>query len=58
MFERKPLGSKSKISTINKVLLTVHLLEVRDLVEVADVDDGKVLDTISDTLEKLAQARR
>jgi len=30
-------------------LLTIHLLEVRNLVEVADVDDGKVLDTIRNT---------
>lgn len=30
-------------------VLTVHLLEVRDLVEIADVDDGKVLDSVGDT---------
>ena len=52
------MGIQFKISARNKAPLTVHLLEVRDLVEVADVDDGKVLHAISDALEKLAQATR
>jgi hypothetical protein len=33
---------------MTEVLLTVHLLEVRDLVEIAYIDDGKVLDSIGD----------
>lgn len=32
----------------------VHLVEVGDLVEVADVDDSEVLHTISDTYEKVS----
>lgn len=32
-----------------EAILTIHLLEVRDLVEIAHIDDGKVLDSISDT---------
>jgi hypothetical protein len=35
------------------VLLTVHLLEVGNLVEIADVDDGEVLDSVGDTVEDL-----
>ena len=31
-----------------EVLLTVHLFEVRNLVEIAHIDDSKVLDPISD----------
>jgi hypothetical protein len=38
------------------VLLTVHLLEVGDLIEVADVDNSEVLDTIGDTFGQLARA--
>jgi len=34
----------------------VHLLEVRNLIEIADVDDGKVLDSICDTVEYLILA--
>jgi len=30
------------------MLLTVHLLEVGDLVEIAYIDDSKVLDSIGD----------
>jgi hypothetical protein len=35
------------------VIEFIHLLEVWDLVEIADVDDGEVLNTISDTWEEL-----
>ena len=38
----------------DRVVEFVHLLEVGDLIEVADVDDGEVLDAISDALEQLA----
>jgi hypothetical protein len=31
-----------------EVLLTVHLFEVRALVEIAHIDDSKALDSISD----------
>lgn len=34
----------------------VHLLEVGDLVEIADVDDGEVFDFIGDTVEDLVLA--
>lgn len=33
----------------------VHLLEVGDLIEIADVDDGEVLDTVGDAWETLAE---
>lgn len=33
------------------VVELVHLLEVRDLVEIADVDDGEVLDAVCDLVE-------
>ena len=29
----------------------IHLLQARDLVEIAHIDDGKVLDSIGDTVE-------
>jgi len=32
----------------------VHLLEVGDLVEIAHIDDGKVLDSISDAVQDFA----
>jgi hypothetical protein len=35
----------------HRVVELVHLLEIRDLVEVADVDDGKVLDAVGDLVE-------
>lgn len=31
--------------------LTVHLLEVRNLLQVADVDDGEVLDSVGDLVK-------
>jgi len=37
----------------NRIVEFIHLLEVGDLVEVADVDDGEVLDTIGDAVEDL-----
>ena len=46
--EKKTLDNQYKNCPITKVLLTVHLFEVGNLVEVADVDDGEVLDTICD----------
>jgi hypothetical protein len=48
MFEKKPW---------TKVLLTVHLLEVGDLVEIAHIDDGKVLDSIRDAYRYPRSAR-
>ena len=51
---RKLLDNEYKYNPITEVLLTVHLLEVGDLVEIADVDDGKVLDTVGDTYGELA----
>ena len=38
------------------MLLTVHLLEVGDLVEIADVDDGEVLDAVGDAVEDFVLA--
>ena len=35
------------------VVKLIHLLEVWHLIEVANVDDGKVLDTIGDSIENL-----
>lgn len=40
----------------NGIVEFVHLLEVGDLIEVADVDNGEVLDTIGDAWGKLAAA--
>jgi len=34
-----------------RVVQFVHLLEVRDLVEIAHIDDGKVLDSIGDAVQ-------
>lgn len=34
----------------------VHLVEVRDLVEIADVDDGKVFDAVGDAVEDFVLA--
>jgi hypothetical protein len=45
---RRHLDNKYKNNPITDVLLTVHLLEVGDLVEIAHIDDGKVLDSIGD----------
>ncbi len=36
-------------------LLTVHLLEIGDLVEITDVDDGKILHTVGDACDNLAE---
>jgi hypothetical protein len=46
-----------KTIPIGELLLTVHLLKVRDLIEIADVDDGKVLDTVGDTFTMSTKAR-
>lgn len=35
----------------NGIVEFVHLLEVWDLIEIADIDDGEVLDSVSDTVE-------
>jgi hypothetical protein len=40
------------------IIKFVHLLEVGDLIEVADVYYGEVLDTISDTLGVVSRRRR
>ena len=47
------LRSQFKFNIMNKVLLTVHLLEVGDLVEIAYIGDGTVLDSIGDTYNYL-----
>jgi hypothetical protein len=39
-----------------KISVALHLLEVWDLVQVAKVDDGEVLDSISNTVEDLILA--
>ncbi len=38
--------------------LTVHLLEIGDLIEITDVDDGEVLDTVGDACGNLAGAKK
>ena len=38
----------------HRVVELVHLLEVWDLVEIADVDDGKVLDAVGDSWSKVS----
>jgi hypothetical protein len=52
IFESKARVAHLKINLKAKVLLTIHLFEVRDLVEIAHIDDGKVLDPIGDTLKR------
>jgi hypothetical protein len=38
---------------MTEVLLTVHLLKVGDLVEIAHIDDSKVLNSIGDAYRYL-----
>lgn len=44
---------EKKNNLMTEVLLTVHLLKVGDLVEIAHIDDSKVLNSIGDAYRHL-----
>ena len=44
---------EKKNNLMTEVLLTVHLLKVGDLVEIAHIDDSKVLNSIGDAYRYL-----
>ena len=35
----------------HRIIQLVHLLEVRDLIEIADVEHGEIFDTVGDAVE-------
>jgi len=49
---RRYLDNEYKNNPTIGVLLTVHLFKVGNLVEIADVDDGEVLDTVGDACKE------
>jgi hypothetical protein len=56
--ERKTPRPQIQKQPHNGVLLTVHLLEVGDLIEITDVDNSKVLDTVGNAYKEVRGSGR